>query len=103
MNLSRELGQAVLNISAWSHAIAVVSIIGSVANSITSSGVQPLLTAAFGDEKGAAIAIVAISVSAACSQILAHSEPIGSGQEPITSVSQSTTVTSPVTSTKESS
>jgi hypothetical protein len=68
------LATAFFKIATWAHILAAVGIIGSVAQSVAN---QPLLNVAFGQERGAALALAAIAISHAATTITAYSAPIG--------------------------
>jgi hypothetical protein len=72
---SATLTQGAFKIATWSHVLAVLGVIGSIAVSFASN--QPLLYAVFGQQKGAIFTLTAIAVSHAATTITAYGDSIG--------------------------
>lgn len=74
-SIASNLTAAFYKIATWANILAAIGVIGSVAQAV---GNTPLLNIAFGQERGAALSLVAIAISHAATTITAHGEPIGS-------------------------
>jgi hypothetical protein len=73
--IASNLTVAFFKIATWANILAAIGVIGTVAQAVSN---QPLLNIAFGQERGAALSLVAIAISHAATTITAHGEPVGS-------------------------
>ena len=74
-SIASNLTVAFFKIATWANILAAIGVIGTVAQSVSNT---PLLNIAFGQERGAALSLVAIAISHAATTITAHGAPIGS-------------------------
>ena len=67
---------AAFHIATWANILAVLGILGTVASTVSAN--SSLVNTVFGQQKGAALSLVAIAISHAATSIAAHGDPIGS-------------------------
>jgi hypothetical protein len=66
---------AAFHIATWANILAVLGILGTVASTVSAN--SSLVNTVFGQQKGAALSLVAIAISHAATSIAAHGDPIG--------------------------
>lgn len=67
--------RAAYRIAIGAHVVVVGAVIGQVAQVVSHN--QPLLNVAFGNQKGALLAIGATAIAAAATTLAAHGDPLG--------------------------